>query len=277
MIVDSVVHIWAANSPQRPWKEGAQPQRAVPLGADELLREMDEAGVDGVVLVPPSWEGERNDVALAAAQAHPHRFALMGRIDPLDPASPSRLPDLLRQPGMLGLRLTAQMSPEMQAILSAGRLEWLWPELERLGAPVFLSVPHSMASLVSDIASRFPSLRITLDHIGLPYGKFDEEAFSDLDRVLTLSRYSNVAVKVSALPCYTRQPYPYLNLHPYLRRVHHAFGSQRMFWGSDLSRSPIPYRENIAMIADEIKWLSPTDKEWILGKGVCRWLNWKLH
>jgi len=48
MIVDSVVHIWAANSPQRPWKEGAQPQRAVPLGADELLREMDEAGVDPV-------------------------------------------------------------------------------------------------------------------------------------------------------------------------------------------------------------------------------------
>jgi predicted TIM-barrel fold metal-dependent hydrolase len=277
MIVDSVVHIWAANSADRPWKQNAQPQRAIPLGAEELLTEMNAAGVDRVVLVPPSWEGERNDVALAAAQANPDRFAVMGRLDPLDSTSPSRLSDLLREPGMLGLRLTAQMSPEMQSILAAGRLEWLWPELERLGAPVFLSVPHAMASLVSDIASRFPSLRIALDHIGLPYGTFDEEALSNLDRVLTLSRYSNVAVKLSALPCYTRHPYPYLNLHPHLRRVHHAFGSQRMFWGSDLSRSPISYRENVAMVADEIKWLSNTDKEWILGRGVCQWLNWKLN
>jgi L-fuconolactonase len=274
VIVDSVVHIWAADSPQRPWKPGAQAQRAIPLGADELLQAMNEAGVERVVLVPPSWEGERNDVALAAASAHPDRFAVMGRLDPLDPQAPSRLTDLLRQPGMLGLRITAQMSPEMKSLLSAGRFEWLWPELERFEAPIFLSVPHVMAGLVDDIATRFPGLRITLDHIGLPYGTFDEVAFRDLDRALALARYPNVAVKWSALPCYTREPYPYRNLHPHLRRVHHAFGSERIFWGSDLSRSPISYRENITMIAEAIDWLSASDKEWILGKGVCQWLNW---
>ena len=33
------------------------------------------------MIVPPSWEGERNDLALAAASAHPDRFAVMGRLD----------------------------------------------------------------------------------------------------------------------------------------------------------------------------------------------------
>jgi predicted TIM-barrel fold metal-dependent hydrolase len=277
VIVDSVVHIWAAASPERPWKPGAQAQRAVPLGADELLDAMNDAGVDRAVLVPPSWEGERNDVALAAASRYPDRFAVMGRLDPLGHESPSRLPDLLRQTGMLGLRITAQMSAETRSTLSSGQFEWLWRELERLDTPVFLSVPHAMSGLIDDIALRYPGLRIVLDHIGLPYGTVDDVAFRDIDRILPLGRHPNVAVKWSALPCYTKEPYPYRNLHPHLRKVHNAFGSERIFWGSDLSRSPISYRENLSMIADEIDWLRPSDKEWILGKGICRWLNWRAN
>ena len=43
------------------------------------LKEMDAAGVARVVIVPPSWEGDRNDLALEAARLHPDRFAVMGR------------------------------------------------------------------------------------------------------------------------------------------------------------------------------------------------------
>ena len=67
MIVDSQVHIWGANTLERPWpaRQAVKAQRDIPLGKDELLREMDAAGVDRVVIVPPSWEGDRNDLALA--------------------------------------------------------------------------------------------------------------------------------------------------------------------------------------------------------------------
>ena len=41
---------------------------------------MDEAGVDRVVIVPPSWPGDRNDYGLEAARRYPDRFAVMGRI-----------------------------------------------------------------------------------------------------------------------------------------------------------------------------------------------------
>ena len=59
-IVDAQVHIWAASTPERPWLARAEPHRA-PLGKQELLAEMGKAGVDGVVIVPPSWEGARCD------------------------------------------------------------------------------------------------------------------------------------------------------------------------------------------------------------------------
>src|SRR5215467_12132907 len=103
-IVDAQVHIWAADTPQRPWPSGrSQPHRPQPFSKDDLLKEMDAAGVARVVIVPPSWEGDRNDLALEAARLHPDRFAVMGR----PPAEPRPLGDWRDQLGMLGLRITS--------------------------------------------------------------------------------------------------------------------------------------------------------------------------
>src|SRR5512134_1396477 len=137
MIVDSQVHIWGADTPQRPWPKNrtVKAQRDVPLGKDELLREMDAAGVARVVIVPPSWEGERNDLALAAAQAHPDRFAVMGRIDPQAQDAKRRFEHWLEQPGMLGLRL-ALHRPGLVEQITEGRIDWLWPIAERRRIPI---------------------------------------------------------------------------------------------------------------------------------------------
>jgi hypothetical protein len=65
VIIDAQVHVWGPDTPERPWPPdgAANAHRSVPLGKDELLRGMDAAGVDRVVIVPPSWEGDRNDLA----------------------------------------------------------------------------------------------------------------------------------------------------------------------------------------------------------------------
>ena len=103
-LVDAQVHIWAASTPERPWRAGQHPHREKPLGADELLREMDGAGVRRAVLIPPYWDGPRNDVVLEAARLHPDRFAVMGRLDNEPPPTRDQIPTWRRQPGMLGLR-----------------------------------------------------------------------------------------------------------------------------------------------------------------------------
>jgi hypothetical protein len=30
------------------------------------------------------------------------------------------------------------------------------------------------------------------------------------------------------------------------------------------------------MFTDEIPWLSESDKEWIMGRGVCEWIGWPI-
>ena len=81
MIVDAQAHLWKAESPDWKWVPGPQaaacPSRSPSRSSLPL---MDEAGVDRVVIVPPSWPGDRNDYALEAAKRYPNRFAVMGRL-----------------------------------------------------------------------------------------------------------------------------------------------------------------------------------------------------
>jgi L-fuconolactonase len=273
-IVDSQVHIWAASTPERPWPARHKPHRPVPMTKDDLLREMAAAGVDRAILVPPSWEGERNDIALAAAQAHSDRFAVMGRFDPAAQSSRKLIKTWRSQPGMLGLRFTFHW-PLLQPLLTEGKLDWMWPEAEQAGVPIMMTCPTPIMYIIDGIAERYPGLKLVVDHMGIPMGAKDEMAFREIDKLLALARRPNIAVKATSLPCYSTDVYPYRNLHPYIRLVYDAFGPKRMFWGTDLSRLIGTYREAVTMFTEELQWLTTEDKEWIMGRGVQEWIGWK--
>ena len=232
---------------------------------------MNIAGVDRVVIVPPSLDGPRNDLALAAAQAHPDRFAVMGKIDVKDQQARERLARWRAQPGMLGLRFNFKRSP---TTLASGDADWVWRVAEEAGVPIYVGVSHPDVHVIDAIAERHPRLRIIFDHLALASGVKDEAAFHDLDKLLVAAKRPNIAVKVSALPCYTDAPYPYRNLHTHVRRIYDAFGPQRMMWGSDLSRLRGTYRECMTMFTEEMGWLSSNDLEWIMGRTLCEWLGW---
>lgn len=279
LIVDAQVHIWGADTPERPWprpKNGLKQvavHQVVPYSAEFLLDEMSKAGVDRIVIVPPSWEGDRNDLGLAAAQAHPDRFAVMGRLDIEAPDAKKQIAGWLDQPGMLGLRF-AFHTPLLEIPLVNGQVDWVWAEAEKAGVPIMVLAQHRHMPLIDRVAERHPGLRLVMDHLGLAGDAKDDAAFAELDKLLALARRPNVAVKATVLPFFSTDKYPYRNLHPYIRRVYDAFGPQRIFWGTDLSRLPCTYRQGVTMFTEEIPWLTAEDKEWIMGRAICDWLRW---
>ena len=141
-IIDAQVHIWQADSPERPHikEDASKPHQENPLTYERLLAEMNRAGVDRVVLVPPSWDGYRNDYALAAAQKHSDRFAVMGKVPLNDPASQDKLPAWLKQPGMKGFRISFRHSGT-HSFLDDGSADWFWADCERYDIPVMIFAP----------------------------------------------------------------------------------------------------------------------------------------
>ena len=135
---------------------------------------------------------------------------------------------------------------------------------------------YDLCHHIERIAARHPGLKVVMDHLALTRNTKDDEAFRDLDKLLALARHPNVAVKATALPCFTNDQYPFRRLHPYIRRVYDAFGPKRMFWGTDYSRLPCPYRQAITFFTEELDWLTAEDKAWIMGRGVCEWVGWEM-
>ncbi|HEX5318973.1 MAG TPA: amidohydrolase family protein [Stellaceae bacterium] len=274
MIVDAQVHIWAADTPERPWPPGNahRAHRPAPFSEADLIREMDAAGVDRAIVVPPSWEGDRNDLALAAAAHHPGRIRVMGR-PPIATPEPHALDRWREQKGMLGIRVTTA-GAGARALFTDPNGDWLWEAAERHGIPAMLSPPGVLPE-VGRIAERHPGMRFVIDHLALVRDGKDEAAFGDIDNLLALAKYPNVAAKASALPRYSSEAYPYRRLHPFLRRVFDAFGPRRMFWGTDLTGIPCTYRQAVALFTEELPWLTGGDLEWVMGKGICEWLGWR--
>lgn len=274
-IVDAQVHLWGANTPERPWPQGqSQPQRERVFTRQDLLAEMRAAGVDRAVIVPPSWEGCRNDLGIEAARLYPDKFAVMGRLDLKDPASPALIAAWKKQPGMLGVRLTFHTAAQ-RPWLTDGTTDWFWPAAEKTGIAVMIYTPGEV-KLVAPIAERYRGLKLIIDHMAISRGAKDDAAFAHIDELCSFARFANVAVKVTSLPTYSDEAYPHPKLHQYVRRMYDAFGPKRLFWGSDLTRMLCSYRLCKTMFTEEMRWMTGDDLEWIMGRGVCEWLGWPL-
>ena len=77
------------------------------------------------------------------------------------------------------------------------------------------------------------------------------------------------------MPFFTEETYPFPGLHKYIRQVYDAFGPRRMFWGTDWTRLPCPWREAADLFTEELPWLTAQDKELIMGRAICEWLDWR--
>lgn len=268
LIVDAQVHIWESGTPVSIHRQVSHYTK------DELLRDMDEAGVARVLLHPPSWDARANEVAIEAARQHYDRLAIVGFFDVSKPENRPLVDTWKQQPGMLGLRF-AFLKPGEENWLVDGTTDWLWPAAERAGLPVGLLVPNR-CKVVAGIAAKHPGLRLFIDHMARPRHSRDDAGFADIGELLALAKYPNVAVKASGAPSYSSDPYPYRNIHQYLQQIFDAFGPQRMFWGTDITRMPCSWRQCITLFTEELPWLKGRDLELVMGRALCDWIGWKL-
>ncbi|MBX9759604.1 MAG: amidohydrolase [Beijerinckiaceae bacterium] len=274
LIVDSQVHIWRPNSPERPWVPGLPPQLPEPFTIEKLVSAMDDVGVDRAIIVPPSWEGDRIDYALEAAARYPERFAVMGRIPLADPQARDRVATWKQQKGMLGIRLTF-LGPAA-AVLTNGTADWLWPAAEKAGVPIMFLTGGTLP-LFASIAERHPQLQLIVDHMGISSQVVAEKKVPEtVAAAVALAKYPNVSVKLAAAPAYSTQPYPFPDMTDYIKRLFDVYGPRRSYWGSDLTNgyTNATYRQRIDHFTKELNFMSEEDKDWVMGRAILARLSW---
>jgi L-fuconolactonase len=273
-ITDAQVHIWAAESPDDPWDPAARTfAHGDSYKAEDLLAAMDRAGVDRAVLVPPSFAGDRNDECLEATARHPDRFRVMGRVDLTHPGHRAQVREWRAQPGLLGVRLTFGRGDSV-TWLRDGTADWFWPEAESAGLPVMVYAPGQVAAIAA-IARAHPRLRLSLCHLMLrPEQAGDDVLDAVITDLISLASYGNITVKATGLPGNASDGYPFTSLHRHIRRVLDAFGPNRVFWGSDITRLSCTYLEAVTLFTRELGFLGDDDQEWVMGRALSEWIGW---
>ncbi len=268
-IVDAQIHLWGSGLPSN--QAHIQTTR---FATDQALALMGEAGVDAAVIHPPSWDPGAHDMASRAVADHPGRFAILGELPLDDPASRKRIATWRDQLGMLGLRYL--FLDEDARRLQNGSTNWLWEEAEAHNVPIAVLATESLAQ-IGEIARRHPDLRLTIDHLGGRGGNTtlkDHDAMTHMPELLKLAKLPNVAVKATGLPGYSAEPYPFPTMQDYLHQVFDAFGPERTFWGTDITKMPCSWARCVTMFTN-LPWLSGQDLELVMGQAVCRWWSWE--
>ena len=271
--IDSQVHAYERNRPERPWVGFLRGPDEVT--GDDMVAAMDAVGVDGALLVSP-FSLYRYDASyvLEVYGKHPGKFGLIKPFDPRSEAVSDEIAEWTATQGVVGVRLmlTAEPyeadDPGINRILDASG---------QAGVPVNVMGSGELPLLL-ELARRHPNTQVVIDHVGLVQPQeppAPPEPFADLTNVLALAECDNVAIKISGACTLSQQPFPYPDIWEPLARVFDAFGFDRCLWGTDWTRALniLTYEQGVESfrVTDS---LSDAERSALMGGTLAKIYNW---
>jgi len=236
MIIDSQVHAYAANTPQRPWHSA--PNWPDHVTGDEMVAAMDKVGVDGAIFISAfSLYQYDASYAVEVQRAHPGRLAIVKPVDTDDPAVADVIADWKKMPGTVGIRI--MMRKEVGRDLNDPGIERVARAAVRHDFPINLSCAGNLDGATA-LIDRYPQTRFIIDHLGLMQPRTPPappQPWAELPKLLALAKRPNAVVKVSGACTLAREPYPFPDIWDPLARVFDAWGFERCLWGTDWTRA----------------------------------------
>lgn len=254
-----------------------------PVGSidrEPLMAEMSTAGVDRVVLVPRAHPSnpDNNAPTIRAAEERPDLFSVVALVDLQNRAKVERWAEGWSEAGVVRACRALGYRDPSRSLLDGRKLGWFWALAEELRIPTMLLAPD-LLDRVAEIAEAHPDLPLTIDHMGIDPDRQDytsDELVAAIERTNELARFPQVRVKASRVPGTVTESYPFRSTSGAVERLVDAWGPQRVFWGSDLTKLRCSYRECVEHFTMELDFLTSDDLEWVMGRGVCKWLGWEI-
>ncbi len=235
-IIDSQVHVYAANTPDRPWH--TVPNWPGHVTGDEMVEAMDAVGVDGAIFIS-AFSMYRYDAsyAIEVRNSYPGRFGLVKPVDPLDPAVAEVIAEWKNTPGTVGIRIMMPKDAGLDA--DDPGIKLILHEAMRHDFPVNILCWGNLEAGKAVIDGH-PDNRFIIDHLGIVQPRTPPappDPWADLPKVLDLASRPNVVIKVSGACTLSHAGYPYSDIWDPLARVFDTWGLDRCLWGTDWTRA----------------------------------------
>jgi len=257
-LYDTHAHFYTADTAMYPIdatgaREGAEALiariTADPGTPERVFSLWDAAGVrSGAAVQYNTAYKTDNRYALKIADDHPSRIGAVVILSATDPETPGKLREMALAHGVTGLRLVG-FSDESGTFdfLSGDSAMATWAEAARLGLALVLMIrlnpgesPEPALIRVGELARRFETVRIVLDHCCWPGNMpgSDSVGFTPSHRALAAA--ANVSFKVTSLN-FGRFEREGIDASCFIRAAADLYGADRLMWGSDFGNTLTNY------------------------------------
>jgi L-fuconolactonase len=272
VIIDSHTHAWTywPYTPEVPDPESRG-------RVEQLLWEMDQAGVDRAVIVCARIEHNpaNNEYAAECVQRCPDRLIQFADVDCCwnenyhRPGAAARLREAAGRYGLKGF--THYLADDFDWFELEEGLAFFETAAE-LGLIASLALGPQWQPALRKLARRFPTVTFLCHHMaGVKVGND-----ASLEEVLRSAEVPNISLKLSGFHYVSKTAweYPYAETMPIVRKLHEHFGAERLCWGSDypVLRFSATYQQALEAFRTHCDFVPEAEKALILGGNLERLL-----
>jgi L-fuconolactonase len=249
MRIDAHQHFWAIERGDYGWLTPELTAIYRDFLPEDLVPQLQAAGVDGTVLVQAAPTVAETEFMLSLADRNSFIKGVVGWVDFENPASIEHIDRYMQHPAFVGLR------PLIQDIEDTD-----WMLRDDLG-PIFdalidrdltfdaLTLPRHLPNL-RKLLARHPDMRVVIDHGSKPLIR-DGILSGWAEDMAALARDTNAFCKMSGLVTEAKADWTVDDLRPYVYHLLEHFGPKRLLWGSDW---PV-----LELAGDYARWVEATD------------------
>lgn len=264
--VDTHLHCFAGKDdsrfPYHPRGPYAPDAAATP---EQLLKCMDDAGVDFAVVVHPEPYQDDHRYLEHCLRVGGKRLKGTVLLFSDRQGSLDRLPDLAKRVDLIAVRVHAY-APDRLPPFGKPELRRLWKMATDAGLAVQLHFEPKYAPGFEPLIREFADTRVIIDHLGRPFqGTPQEHAV-----VVRWSRFPNTVMKLSSIP--SNRSYPHRDIKPIIKQLTDAYGADRMIYGGGFNAEATgaSYRAAFERARSFIDHLNAGDQAKILGTNAAR-------
>ena len=236
-LVDTHVHLF---DPKRfPYHPAATykppPEPLEPYAKFALAAKLDSA----IIVHPEPYQDDHKYLEYCFRhEPRPGFFKGTCLFDPISKDTPQRMQSLMtKSPGkIVALRIHAVQPLSKEPTVSGPikdrdlrhpQMKQTWEAAHFLGLAIQMHFIPEQAGRIRELAQQFPQVTVVLDHLGRP----GQGTSAQVEEVLRLAQLPRTILKFSGLTYVSKQPSPYQDAAPLIRKYYDAFGADRMIWG----------------------------------------------
>ena len=259
-LIDTHVHLFSADRTQFPFAPGAPYQPPAALPVEEYVAFAPAIGVEHAVIVHPEpYQDDHSYLEYCfSKEPSPGFFKGTCLFDPIDPATPGRIKELMeRNPKrIVALRIHETHAPGTPSLtkgaikdrdLASPQMAITWREAQKAGLRMQMHFLPFYAPQIDALARKFQGMPVILDHLGRGW----QGTPAEFEGVLKLAKHPHVYIKIAEIPD--------ASAAPLVRRAFDAFGPERLIWG-DLGHDSTAFAKQSTLFETLFRFLDENGK-----------------